>query len=60
MTVELPTAALDTVLTKNARYSFLRGDDGRRTTRDDVVLYDAHPIPPRCIFAGPYAVEPSA
>lgn len=36
--------ALSTVVDANPRYAFLRGKDGRWISRDDVVLYDAHPL----------------
>lgn len=36
--------ALETVLAKGDRYAFLRDEAGRWTSRDDVVLFDAHPI----------------
>lgn len=36
--------ALTTVVAENPEYAFLRDKDGEWVTRDDVVLYDAHPI----------------
>jgi lysophospholipase L1-like esterase len=35
---------LETVVAQNSGYSFLKDKDGEWVTRDDVVLYDAHPI----------------
>lgn len=35
---------LETVVAKNPDYAFLKDKDGEWITRDDVVLYDAHPI----------------
>lgn len=35
---------LSTVVSENAKYSFLKDKDGQWVTRSDVVLYDAHPI----------------
>ncbi len=35
---------LTTVVEENEKYAFLKDPDGNWVTRDDVVLYDAHPI----------------
>jgi hypothetical protein len=35
---------LTTVVADNPKYAFLKGKDGQWVTRDDVVLYDAHPV----------------
>jgi hypothetical protein len=35
---------LETVLAQKQQYAFLKGDDGQWIKRDDVILYDAHPL----------------
>jgi lysophospholipase L1-like esterase len=41
--IQLP-GTLDTVVAKNPEYAFLKDEKGEWITRNDVVLYDAHPI----------------
>ena len=54
------TGTLADVISKQPRFAFLKGDDGKWITRDDVIVYDGHPLHNNTVSGGaPLQVSPS-
>jgi Carbohydrate esterase, sialic acid-specific acetylesterase len=45
---------LETVVAQNPKYAFLKSKDGKWVTRDDVVVYDLHPLLNNTVSIGHY------
>ena len=45
---------LETVVAQNQKYAFLKSKDGKWVTRDDVVVYDLHPLLNNTVSMGHY------